>query len=149
MTVSVNDERRRNLIISSTLLALFLGSLDALVMTAAMPTIIAELGGLHLYAWTYSAYFMARAVALPIFGKLSDMYSSRSLFLSAIGLFLLASVAAGFSQSMGFLVFTRVFQGIGCGGVFALVYVVLTEVSTPEQRAKRSLLQVLSGEFPA
>ncbi len=136
MTVSVEDERRRNLIIWATLLALFLGALDALVMTAAMPTIIAELGGLHLYAWTYSAYFMARAVALPIFGKLSDMYSSRTLFLSAITLFLLASVAAGFSQSMGFLVFTRVFQGIGCGGVFALVYVVLTEVSTTEQRAK-------------
>jgi len=130
------DDKRRDLIIWSTLLALFLGALDALVMSAAMPTIIAELGGLHLYAWTYTAYFLARAVSLPIFGKLSDMYSSRILFLFSIGLFLVASIAAGFSQSMGFLVVTRVFQGIGCGGVFALVYVVLSEVSTPEQRAK-------------
>ena len=136
MAVLNVDDRRRKLIIWSTLIALFLGALDTLVMSAAMPTIIAELGGLHLYAWTYTAYFLARAVALPIFGKLSDMYSSRMLFLFSIGLFLIASTAAGFSQSMGFLVVTRVFQGIGCGGVFALVYVVLSDVSTPEQRAE-------------
>ena len=88
MTLLSADEKRRNLIIWSTLLALFLGALDALVMTAAMPTIIAELGGLEFYAWTYTAYFMARAVSLPIFGKLSDMYPSKVLFLFSIGLFL-------------------------------------------------------------
>lgn len=136
MTVLAADDKRRNWIIWAALLALFLGALDSLIMSAAMPTIIADLGGLHLYAWTYTAYFLARAVALPIFGKLSDMYSSRILFLFSISLFLAASVAAGFSGSMGFLVATRVFQGIGCGGMFALVYVVLSDVSTPEQRAK-------------
>lgn len=137
MMMSTNTEnRQKNLIIVAALLALFLGALDALIMSAAMPTIIAELGGLHLYAWSYTAYFLSRAVALPIFGKLSDMYSSRMLFLFAIGLFSVASLGAGFSQSMGFLVFTRVFQGIGGGGIFALVYVVLSDVSAPEQRAK-------------
>lgn len=136
MTAVDSDSARRNWIIWAALLALFLGALDALVMTAAMPTIIAELGGLHLYAWTYTSYFLARAVALPIFGKLSDMYSTRLLFLFAIGLFLAASIAAGCSPSMEFLVVARVFQGIGGGGIFALVYVVLSDVSPPEQRAK-------------
>ena len=136
MTVADADDKGRSWIIWAALLALFLGALDALVMTAAMPTIIAELGGLHLYAWTYTTYFLARAVALPIFGKLSDMYSTRMLFLFSIGLFLVASIAAGLSQSMGFLVVTRIFQGIGGGGIFALVYVVLSDVSTPEHRAK-------------
>ncbi len=136
MTAPSADDTRRNLIIGAALLALFLGALDALVMTAAMPTIIAELGGLHLYAWTYTTYFLARAVALPIFGKLSDMYSTRILFLFSIGLFLISSVAAGCSPSMSFLVVMRIFQGIGGGGIFALVYVVLSDVSTPEQRAK-------------
>ena len=136
MVPSQRDSVRRALIIWASLLALFLGALDALVMTAAMPTIIAELGGLHLYAWTYTSYFLARAVALPIFGKLADMHSTRGLFLFAIGLFLGASVAAGCSPSMEFLVVTRIFQGIGGGGIFALVYVVLTDVSAPEQRAR-------------
>ena len=136
MTAAFGDKVRRSWIIWAALLALFLGALDALVMTAAMPTIIAELGGLHLYAWAYTSYFLARAVALPIFGKLSDMYSTRLLFLFAIGLFLAASVAAGCSPTMEFLVVSRVFQGIGGGGIFALVYVVLSDVSAPEQRAK-------------
>ena len=126
----------RSWIIGAALLALFLGALDALVMSAAMPTIITELGGLHLYAWVYSAYFLARAVSLPVFGKLSDLYATKSLFLFSIGLFVLASVAAGVSPSMGFLVAARVFQGIGSGGIFALVYVVLSDVALPGQRAK-------------
>jgi MFS family permease len=66
--------RRRNTIIIASLLALFLGALDALVMSAATPTIVADLGGLHLYSWVYSAYFLARAVALPVFGKLADIF---------------------------------------------------------------------------
>lgn len=131
-----SSDRTQILIITAALLALFLGALDALVMSAAMPTIIADLGGLHLYAWTYTAYFLARAVSLPVFGKLSDLYSTKMLFLVSIGLFLVASFAAGLSRSMEFLVFSRVFQGVGGGGIFALVYVVLSDVSTREQRAK-------------
>ena len=91
-----NIKTRRIYIIGAALLALFLGSMDALVMSAAMPTIVTELGGLHLYAWVYSAYFLARAVALPLFGKLCDLLNTKKLFLFSIGLFVLSSVAAGF-----------------------------------------------------
>jgi len=123
-------------IIGAALLALFLGAMDALVISAAMPTIITELGGLHLYAWVYSAYFLARAVALPVFGKLCDLFDTKRLFLFSIGLFILSSVAAGASPSMAFLIAARVFQGIGAGGIFALVYIVLSDISLPGQRAK-------------
>jgi MFS family permease len=132
------DKKDRNIswIIGAALLALFLGALDSLVMSAAMPTIITDLGGLHLYAWVYSAYFLARAVSLPVFGKLSDLFATGKLFLFSIGLFVIGSVAAGASPSMGFLVAARVFQGIGAGGIFALVYVVLSDVAPPGARAK-------------
>jgi len=129
-------DRKKLFIIGAALLALFLGALDALVMTAAMPTIIADLGGLDLYAWAYSSYFLARAVSLPVFGKLSDLFATKKLFLFSILLFIIASVAAGASTSMWFLVITRIFQGIGTGGIFALVYVVLSDVSSPEQRPR-------------
>jgi amino acid transporter len=72
--------QRRKLIISASLLALFLGALDALVMSAAMPTVVADLGGLELFSWVYSAYLLARTVALPIFGKLADISNSGTLF---------------------------------------------------------------------
>lgn len=146
MNFPAGTDKSRIWIIGAALLALFLGALDALVMSAAMPTIISELGGLHLYAWTYTAYFLSRAVSLPVFGKLSDLYSTKGLFLFSIGLFLIASIAAGASPSMKFLVAARVFQGIGGGGIFALVYVVLSDVSTPADRAKTlSLASLIWG----
>lgn len=132
--------RERNLIIGAALLALFLGALDALVMSAAMPTIVADLGGLQLYSWVYSAYFLARAVSLPIFGKLADLYNTKRLFLFSIGLFLLASVAAGAAPDMQVLVAARIFQGIGAGGNFALVYIVLADIASPANRGRTQSL---------
>ena len=128
--------RDRIFVIGAALLALFLGALDALIMSAAMPTIVAELGSMHLYSWVYTAYLLARAVSLPLFGKLADLYKTRTLFLVSIGIFLIASVLAGISSNMIFLIVFRVFQGIGAGGNFALVYIVLSDVSSPQNRGK-------------
>ncbi len=123
-------------IIGAALVALFMGAMDALIMSASMPTIVADLGGMHLYSWVYSAYFLARAVSLPIFGKMADLFKTKTLFLFSIGLFLASSIAAGVAPTMGFLVAARVFQGIGAGGNFALVYIVLSDVAPPGKRAK-------------
>jgi len=128
--------RSRNFIILASLLALFLGALDSLVMSAAMPTIVADLGGLELYSWVYSAYLLARAVALPVFGKLADIFRSRRLYIISICIFLLGSILAGLAQSMTQLILARVLQGIGAGGNFALVYIVLADISSPEKRGK-------------
>ncbi len=130
------DARKRSYIIIATLLTLFLGALDALVMSAAMPTIVADLGGLHLYSWVYSAYLLARAVALPLFGKLADIFRSRRLYIISIVIFIAGSVLAGLAQNMMQLIFSRVIQGIGAGGNFALVYIVLTDISSPQNRGK-------------
>ena len=130
------DARKRSYIIIAALLTLFLGALDALVMSAAMPTIVADLGGLHLYSWVYSAYLLARAVTLPVFGKLADIFRSRRLYITSIVVFMVGSVLAGLAQNMTQLIFSRVIQGIGAGGNFALVYIVLTDVSSPGNRGK-------------
>jgi EmrB/QacA subfamily drug resistance transporter len=128
--------KKRPFIIFAALLALFLGALDALIVSAAMPSIVADLGGLSLYSWVYSAYFLARAVSLPVIGKLADRYSTKKLFLFSITVFLLASLAAGASPSMAILIGARAVQGIGSGGIFALVYIVLSDISLPGKRGK-------------
>jgi MFS family permease len=71
------SERAKALVLIAALLAVFLGALDALIIGAAMPTIVADLGGLELYSWVFSAYMLARAVSLPLFGKLADLYSTK------------------------------------------------------------------------
>lgn len=126
----------RKYIIAAALMALFLGALDTLIMSAAMPTIVTDLGGLHLYSWVFSTYMLARAISLPIFGKLADLFSTKILFLVSIVLFLVSSVWAGLSDTMLQLILSRAFQGLGAGGNFALVYIVLSDISTPAQRGK-------------
>lgn len=128
--------KSRFLIIAASLLALFLGALDALIMAAAVPTIVADLGGLDLFSWVYSSYLLTRTVALPIFGKLADMYRIKTLYIVSILIFIGASLAAGFADSMLFLIAARALQGIGAGGNFALVYIVLADISPPGERGK-------------
>jgi len=132
----VIDQKTRTLIIAAALLALFLGAMDALIMSAAMPTIVADLGGLHLYSWVYSTYFLSRAISLPIFGKLADLYNNKRIFIISIAVFVASSIAAGLAPNMMFLIMARVFQGIGAGGNFALVYIVLADISPPQDRAR-------------
>lgn len=140
MTVSPpgapNETLRRRFLVSATLMALFLGALDTLSTTAVMPTVVAELGGLHLYSWVFSSYMLSRAVALPIFGKLSDLFSNRMLYAVSIGIFLIGSLLAGIADSMAFLILSRVVQGVGAGGNFALAYIVLADIAPPGQRGK-------------
>jgi EmrB/QacA subfamily drug resistance transporter len=126
----------RVLVLTAALLAVFLGALDALIIGAAMPTIIAELGGLELYSWVFSAYMLTRTISLPLFGKLADLYSSKKLFIFAVGAFILGSLLAGMVDSMPQLVFLRALQGIGAGGNFALAYIVVSEVSSPAERGR-------------
>jgi len=130
------SRKNRIFIIVASLLALFLGALDALVMGAAMPSIVAQLGGLHLYSWAFSAYLLSRAVALPIFGKLCDLYSNKKLFNVSICVFLAGSILAGISRDMTQLIFSRAVQGVGAGGCFALTYIILSDISSPENRGK-------------
>jgi EmrB/QacA subfamily drug resistance transporter len=143
---SPTTERARAFVLIAALLAVFLGALDALIIGAAMPSIVADLGGLDLYSWVFSAYMLARAVSLPIFGKLADLYISKRLFIFALGIFLTGSVLAGMVRTMAGLILLRGLQGIGSGGNFALAYIVVAEVSSPSERARTmSLISFVWG----
>ncbi len=135
-TASGLNRKDRFLVIAAALMALFLGALDTLVMEAAMPTIVADMGRLELYSWVFSVYLLSRAVALPIFGKLADLYSGKHLFGFAIAIFLAGSLVAGFSTSMVQLILARVLQGVGAGAAFALVYILLADIAAPGKRGK-------------
>jgi EmrB/QacA subfamily drug resistance transporter len=138
--------KRRLYVMGAALLALFLGALDTLIMGAAMPTIVSDLGGIQLYSWVFSVYLLSRAVSLPIFGKLCDLFNSKKLYLISIVIFLISSVCAGASHSMTQLTLSRAVQGVGAGGNFALAYIVLADISPPERRGKMmSLISFVWG----
>ena len=81
-----------------------------------MPTVIATLGGLAHYSWVFSAYLLTSTASVPIWGRLSDLYGRRRMYLIAVALFLVGSVACGASASMLQLIAARAVQGLGAGG---------------------------------
>src|SRR5262245_57519558 len=118
------------------MLSLFLASMEATVVATAMPTIVSQLGGLESYSWVFSAYMLTSTTTVPLFGKLSDLYGRRPIYVAAIGLFLIGSFLCGLAQSMGQLIAFRAVQGIGAGGLLPLAFIIVGDLFTLEQRAR-------------
>lgn len=127
---------RLYIITLAMMLSLFLASMEATVVATAMPTIVTQLGGLEIYAWVFSAYMLASTTMVPIFGKLSDIYGRRRIYLMAVSLFLLGSVLCAQAQTMLQLVLFRAVQGLGAGGIMPLAFTIIGDIFTFEQRAK-------------
>ena len=122
--------------VAGVMLAVFLFAIDATIVSSAMPTMVSHLGGIDLYSWVFSVYMLTSALATPIFGKLSDLYSRRTLILLAIGVFAVGSVACGASQNMPQLIVSRAVQGLGGGAVYALAFIIVGVGFPIEQRAR-------------
>ena len=118
------------------MLVIFLFAIDATIVSTAMPTIVARLGGLELYSWVFSIYMLTSALTTPLFGKLSDLFSRRRLMLIGIGIFVLGSTLCGAAQSMEMLVLFRAVQGLGGGAIYALSFILVGILFPPETRAK-------------
>jgi len=129
----------RNRIVLVTIgimLSLFLASMESTVVATAMPTIVGQLGGLEHFSWVFSAYMLASTTTVPLYGKLSDLYGRRKLYVIAMALFLIGCVLSGLANSMNQLIFARAVQGIGAGGILPLAFILIGEMFSLEQRAK-------------
>ncbi|HLE92131.1 MAG TPA: MDR family MFS transporter [Anaerolineales bacterium] len=124
------------LVTAGIMLSLFLASMESTVVATAMPTIVGQLGGLEHYSWVFSAFMLASTTAVPLYGKLSDIYGRRKLYVSAMALFLAGSIWCGWANSMTQLIFARALQGIGAGGIMPLAFILIGEMFSLEQRAK-------------
>lgn len=124
------------LVITSIGLLLLLASLDQTIVSTALPTIVADLGGLDHLSWVVTAYILTSTVVAPLYGKLGDLYGRRAMVFVSVGLFLLGSALCGLAQSMEFLIFARALQGLGGGGLFVLALSVVGDVIAPQDRGK-------------
>ena len=128
---------RDQILISAGMMAtLALAALDATVVGTALPTIVGQLGGLHLLGWVFSAYLLTSTVAVPFAAKLSDMIGRRPVYMTALAIFLAASVACGFATSMPMLIVLRAVQGIGAGALTTAVFTIIGDSFEPRQRAR-------------
>ena len=134
------NSRQKLEILLAILLALFLFALDQTVVSTALPLIITDLEGQELYTWAFTIYLLTSTISGPIYGKLSDLYGRRPIFIWAVGLFLAASIFAGLSQEMWQFILARGLQGLGGGAVFPIALAVIADLYPPEERAKYGAL---------
>jgi EmrB/QacA subfamily drug resistance transporter len=113
-----------------------MAAMEMTVVSTAMPTVVAELGGALQYAWVFTAYMLTSTVTVPIYGKLADLHGRKPVMLVAMALFLLGSMASGQARTMGQLIAFRAVQGIGAGGMQPMALTIVGDIFKIEERAK-------------
>ncbi len=121
------------------LAGLFTALLSSTIVATALPTIIGDLHGTQRqYTWVITAALLATTVSTPIWGKLSDLFSKKLLVQLSLVVFVLGSIGAGASQNVPFLISMRVIQGLGMGGLTALVQSIMGSIVAPRERGRYS-----------
>jgi EmrB/QacA subfamily drug resistance transporter len=128
--------RQRNLILLGVLVGMLVAAINQTSVTTVLPTIASDLHGLDLYTWVFTASMLASAVAVPVFGKLSDTYGRRKLYIAGVGIFLVGTVACALAQTMEQLIGARVIQGIGMGAIMPLAMAIIADVIPASERGK-------------
>ena len=123
-------------VLGAVMVAVFLSALDQTVVGTALPTIITDLGGNGLYTWAITAYLLTATISGPLYGKISDLFGRRPVFLFGISVFMLGSVLAGLSQEMWQLVVARGIQGLGAGAIFPLAMATIADLFSPSERGR-------------
>ena len=132
--------RRRRAITAGLLLGMGLGAMEATVVSTSMPTVIATLGGLAHYSWVFSAYLLTSTASVPIWGRFSDLYGRRRMYLTGVAIFLVGSMLSGAATSMTSLIVARAIQGLGTGAIIPLSMTIVGELYTLAERARTQAL---------
>ncbi len=123
-------------ILSGLMLGMFLAALDQTIVATAIRTIGDDLNGLSVQAWVTTAFLVTSTITTPLYGKLSDIYGRKPLFMIAITLFIVGSALCGLAQSMYMLAGFRAFQGLGAGGLMSLALAIIGDIIPPRERAR-------------
>jgi EmrB/QacA subfamily drug resistance transporter len=124
------------LVIFGLMAGMFLSALDQTIVGTSIRTIGDDLDGLSLQAWVTTAYLIVSTISTPIYGKLSDIFGRRPLFIFAIVVFVIGSVLASFSTDMVQLAAFRAVQGLGAGGLMSMPLAIMGDILAPRERAK-------------
>jgi len=130
------SQRAKMEILFAVMLGLFLGALDQTIVGPALPTIVTQLSGNDYYVWAVTIYLLTSTISVPFWGKLSDLYGRKPIFMIGIVIFLVGSALSGLSQDMAMLILFRGIQGIGAGSLFPVALAIIGDMFTPQERGK-------------
>ena len=130
------SQRAKMEILFAVMLGLFLGALDQTIVGPALPTIVTQLSGNDYYVWAITIYLLTSTISVPFWGKGSDIFGRKPIFMLGIVIFLIGSALSGLSQNMGMLILFRGIQGIGAGSLFPVALAIIGDMFTPKERGK-------------
>lgn len=128
--------RERKLVTVALIAGMFLAAFEATAVATAMPTAVAELGGVSRYSWAFSAYLLTSTTTVPMFGKLADLHGRLRIYLISTVIFLVGSILCGAAADFNQLVLFRALQGIGAGGVMPISVTLIGDIYTLEERGR-------------
>lgn len=117
------------------MLAMFMSAVEATIVSTAMPSIVSELGGFTLYSWVFSSYLLMQVATILIYGKISDLFGRKPIFIIGVSIFLIGSVLCGLAKTLEMLIIFRFIQGFGAGAVMPIATTIVGDIYTKEERA--------------
>ncbi len=130
------QETDKRWVVLGVMLSIFLAAMEATVVATAMPTVVQSLGGLQAYSWVFSGFILTQTVSMPLWGRFSDLYGRRPMYLAGLATFLIGSALSGTAHSMAQLIAFRMVQGLGAGSLMTLGYTIIGDLFGLERRAK-------------
>jgi EmrB/QacA subfamily drug resistance transporter len=130
------DERRKRRALIGIMLSVFLAAMEATVVATAMPKVVGSLGGLPMYSWVFSGFLLTSTVTMPLWGRLSDLFGRRPMYLSGLAVFLVGSALSGAAQDMVELILFRMLQGLGAGSLITVGMTIVGDLFGLERRAR-------------
>jgi EmrB/QacA subfamily drug resistance transporter len=128
--------RQRIEILIAVLMGIFLAALDQTIVGTALPVIVSDLQGNEVYTWAFTSYLLTATISGPIYGKLSDIFGRRPIFIIGVSIFLLGSILCGLSQEMWQFIAFRGLQGLGAGALFPVALAIIGDIFAPSERGK-------------
>ncbi|HYM84571.1 MAG TPA: MFS transporter, partial [Candidatus Dormibacteraeota bacterium] len=130
------SHRAKMEVLFAVMLGLFLGALDQTIVGPALPTVVTQLSGNDYYVWAITIYLLTSTITVPFWGKGSDLFGRKPIYMLGIAVFLIGSALSGLSQNMGMLILFRGIQGIGAGALFPVALAIIGDLFTPQERGK-------------
>ncbi|QDL94961.1 MFS transporter (plasmid) [Paroceanicella profunda] len=143
--------RRRLVVFCFLMMALLMATLDNMIVSTALPTIVSEFGSIERFGWVGAGYLLAQSAIMPVYGKLGDLFGRKYVMMFAVALFVVGSLACGMAWSMDSLIAARVLQGLGGGGLMVSIFSINADLFEPRERATyqsfSSLVLMASGSI--
>ncbi|WP_099223240.1 LM6179_1298 family efflux MFS transporter [Listeria costaricensis] len=130
------EQTKRQAVTVAVFVATFMAAIEGTIVSTAMPTIVSQLNGIELMNWIFSIYLLTSSVTVPIYGKLSDLYGRKIIFIVATIIFIVGSSLSGFADNMWQLILFRAIQGIGAGGILPSTMTIIADIYPFEKRAR-------------